>query len=113
MSGRPHAQPGFIAALLHRLSGVALAIFVPFHFIALATVLSGADALDRFLSLTRDPFVKLSETGLVAALALHMALGLRVLAIEFLGVRERTGAAVSACIAVGFALGLGFLLNAG
>jgi fumarate reductase subunit D len=102
-----------LAALLHRLSGLALAVFVPFHFLALATVLNGADALDSFLSLTDDPLVKLSETGLVAALALHMALGLRVLAIEFLGVRERTGAAVSACIGVGFALGLSFLLNAG
>ena len=104
---------GRLAALLHRLSGIALALFVPFHFIALATVLNGADALDRFLSLTSDPLVKLSETGLVVALALHMTLGLRVLAIEFLGVRERTGAAVSACIGVGFAVGLSFLLNAG
>lgn len=104
---------GKAAALLHRLSGIVLAVFVPFHFIALATVLNGADALDNFLSLTSDPLVKLSETGLVAALALHMALGLRVLAIEFLGARERTGTAVSACIGVAFAFGLSFLLNAG
>jgi fumarate reductase subunit D len=104
---------GRLAALLHRLSGIALALFLPFHFIALATVLNGADALDSFLSLTNDPFVKLTETGLVGALALHMALGLRILAIEFLGVRERTGTAVSACIGVAFAFGLSFLLNAG
>src|SRR5687768_2917114 len=112
MRGSPRTQPGFVAALLHRLSGIALAIFVPFHFIALATVLNGADALDTFLSLTGDPLLKLLETGLVTALALHMALGLRILAIEFLGIRERTGAAVSACIGVGVAFGLGFLLNA-
>src|SRR5712672_997827 len=30
-----HTQPGFLAALLHRLSGVALAIFLPLHFLAL------------------------------------------------------------------------------
>jgi len=104
---------GRLAALLHRLSGLALAIFLPLHFLALATVLNGADALDSFLSLTRDPVVQLSEMALVAALALHMALGLRVLAIEFLGVRERTGTAVSVCIGLGFAAGLSFLLNAG
>lgn len=104
---------GRLAALLHRLSGIALVVFVPFHFMALASVLDGADALDSFLRLTNDPLVKLSETGLVVALALHLALGLRVLAIEFLGVRERTGTAVSACIGVGFAIGLSFLLNAG
>jgi fumarate reductase subunit D len=113
MRGGPHTQPGFIAALLHRLSGIALAIFVPFHFLALATALNGADALDSFLSLADTPLVRLSETGLVAALAMHMALGLRILAIEFLGVRERTITAVSACIGVGFAFGLSFLLNAG
>lgn len=111
MMGGPRTRPGFVAALLHRLSGIALTIFVPFHFIALATVLNGADALDSFLSLTKDPLVKLTETGLVAALALHMALGLRLLAIEFLGVRERTGAVVSACIGVGFAFGITILLN--
>lgn len=113
MRGGPRTQPGFIAALLHRLSGIALAIFLPFHFLVLATALNGADALDSFLSLTNDPLVKVTETGLVAALALHMALGLRVLVIEFLGVRERTGAAVSACIGVAFVFGLSFLLNAG
>ena len=104
---------GRVAALLHRLSGIALAVFLPFHFMALAALLNGADAFDSFLELTDDPLVKLSETGLVAALALHMALGLRVLAIEFLGVRERTGTAVSACIGLGFVAGLSFLLNAG
>ena len=45
------------------------------------------------------------------ALALHMALGLRVLAIEFLPVRERTRVALSICLAAAFAVGLAFLLN--
>jgi fumarate reductase subunit D len=109
----PHKQPGFVAALLHRLSGIALAIFMPFHFLALATALNGADALDSFLSLTNNSLVKFSEAGLVVALAMHMALGLRILAIEFLGFRERTVSAVSACIGIALAFGLTFLLNAG
>lgn len=106
-----HRQPGFAAALLHRLSGIALAIFLPLHFLALATVLQGADALDRFLDATRHPAIKIVELGLVIALAMHMALGLRVLAIEFLSVRERTAATVSLCLAVALAVGLAFLLN--
>jgi len=36
---------------------------------------------------------------------------LRVLAIEFLPVRERTRIAISLCLAAGFAVGLMFLLN--
>ena len=108
----PHRQSGFVAATLHRLSGIALAIFVPVHFLALATALRGADALDSFLSLTNNLTVKLSEAGLVVALALHMALGLRILAIEFFGLRERSSSAVSACVGIALAFGLVFLLNA-
>jgi fumarate reductase subunit D len=107
-----HKQPGFGAALLHRLSGIALAIFLPLHFLALATALNGADALDSFLALTRNPLVRLSEGALVAALTMHMILGLRVLAIELLDLRERTVVVLSGCAAVVVAVGVAFLLEA-
>ena len=108
-----HQQPGFVAALLHRLSGIALAIFLPLHFLALATALHGADALDSFLAATSNPLVKLTECALVVVLAIHMSLGLRVLAIEFLDIHERTLAVLSGCAAATVAIGLVFLLNAG
>lgn len=106
-----HRQPGFLAALLHRLSGIALAVFLPLHFLALGTALGGADALQSFLGLTDNWYTRASEWGLVTALALHMALGLRVLAIEWLAVRERSAAVVSGCVAGSLAVGLLFLLN--
>ena len=106
----PH--PGSLAALLHRLSGLALAIFLPLHFLALGTALHGAQALDSFLAVTSHPVVKAAELGVVVALATHLALGLRVLAIELLPLRERTAAAVSLCFGAAFAVGLVFLLNA-
>jgi len=108
-----HKQRGFVAAMLHRLSGIALAIFLPLHFLALATALNGANALDSFLMLTRNPLVEAAEFGLVAALALHMTLGLRVLAIEFLDFRETTAAIVSVCAAAACAAGLVFVFNLG
>lgn len=108
-----HKQPGFIAALLHRVSGIALALFLPLHFVALGTALNGASGLDTFLDATSGPAVKAAEWGIVVALAMHLALGLRVLAIEFLLVRERTAVAVSACLAAALAIGLAFLLNVG
>jgi len=108
-----HTQRGFIAAMLHRLSGIALAIFLPLHFLALATALSGADALDSFLQLTRQPAIKFAEWGIVIALAVHMTLGLRLLAIEFFAFREKIAAVLSACTAAVLAVGLVFLLNIG
>jgi fumarate reductase subunit D len=106
-----HKQPGFVAALLHRLAGIALAIFLPIHFWVLSGALNGADVLDKFLKITDTPLIKFAEFGIVMALALHMALGLRVLAIEFLPLRERTRVAISVCLAAGFAVGIAFLLN--
>jgi fumarate reductase subunit D len=108
-----HKQPGFAAALIHRLSGIALAIFLPLHFLALATALNGADALEAFLRITRAPPVMALEFGIVIALAMHMTLGLRVLAIEFFDLRENTVAVLSACLAAVFAIGVLFILNTG
>jgi len=108
-----HKQRGFIAAILHRLSGIALAIFLPLHFLALATALDGANALDAFLKVTRQPLVAFLELGIVVALVIHMTLGLRVLAVEFLDFRERTAAALLVCVAAVFAVGLIFILNLG
>ena len=106
-----HRQPGFVAALIHRLAGLALAVFLPLHFWTLSGALNGADFLDKFIRITDTPLIKFAEGGIVVALALHLALGLRVLAIEFLPGRERTRVAVAACLAAGFAVGLAFLLD--
>jgi fumarate reductase subunit D len=106
-----HLKPGFLAAMLHRLSGIALAIFLPVHLVALGTALGGADSFQSFLGVTHSTFVRVAEWGLVTALGMHMALGIRVLAIEFLAVRERGAIVVSACVACSVTVGLLFLLN--
>jgi fumarate reductase subunit D len=111
MIRNPHLKPGFLAAMLHRLSGIALAIFLPMHFVALGMALNGADSLQSFLGVTHNTFVRVAEWGLVTALGMHMALGLRVLAIEVFAVRERGAIAVSACVACSLTVGLLFLLN--
>jgi fumarate reductase subunit D len=108
-----HKQRGFVAAMLHRMSGIALAIFLPLHFLALATALNGAGALDSFLSVTRNPTVESLELGIVVALAIHTTLGLRVLAVEFFDFREKTLTALSVCTAAVCAVGFIFIIGLG
>ena len=79
---RRHA--GFAAFVIHRLSGVLLALFLPVHFLTLGLALDGARRLDAFLAFAELPWVKLSEWALVVLLTLHLAFGLRILALEFL-----------------------------
>jgi len=89
-------------ALAHRLSGVALALFLPAHF----WVLSRALELDAFLAWTEQPLVKTAEWGLVVLLALHLAGGLRVLALEFLPWRDWAKGLAAAVAGFAFAVGL-------
>ena len=80
----PRAHPLWLAFILHRVSGVALAIFLPLHFWVLAMALNDPAGLDGFLQLTDYTVVKLAEFGLVFGLAVHMFGGLRLVALEWL-----------------------------
>ena len=73
----------YFAFLGHRLSGLALAIFLPFHFLVLGLALEGGSSLDEFLKWSDQPLVKIAEWGLVALLAIHLAFGLRLLVLEY------------------------------
>ena len=94
----------WIAAMVHRISGLALACFLPLHFLALGLAIDGEARLDSFLKWTANPYVKASETALVLLLAVHMLGCLRVLAIENLpwrdGQRRLALAAGSAALVV-------------
>lgn len=78
---RNHAS--YWAFVLHRVSGVLLALFLPVHFWALGESLGGAAALDHFLAWTEQPLVKFAEWGLVMLLTAHLTGGVRLLLIEF------------------------------
>ncbi len=72
----------WLAALVHRLSGLALAIFLPLHFLALGLAIGGEAKLDGFLRWSDTPLVKLAEGGLVFLLTVHLLGGLRLLMVE-------------------------------
>jgi fumarate reductase subunit D len=78
----------WIAALVHRLSGLALAIFLPLHFLTLGLAIHGEAPLESFLRWSDQPLVKLAESGLVFLLMVHMLGGLRLLVIENLDWRD-------------------------
>jgi fumarate reductase subunit D len=113
MRAKPHRDhPLWYAYLLHRLSGLGLALFLPAHLYILSLALNEKDRLDQFLLWTEMPIVKAAEFGLVFLLAVHMFGGLRLMALELLEWREsqKTYAALAAALAF-FLAGL-FLLRA-
>ena len=108
---RARNHPAYWAFVVHRFSGVLLALFLPLHFWALAQALHGEARLDSFLRWTEHPLVKVAEVGLVLLLAAHMAGGVRLLMIEFLSWRDWHKSLLAAATAVSLAIGLAFLLN--
>ena len=84
---RERRHAGWWAFAMHRASGLALAVFLPLHFLVLGQALTGAAALDGVLAWTDRPLVKASEIALVFLLAAHLAGGLRLLLAEFGGWR--------------------------
>jgi fumarate reductase subunit D len=103
---RQHAS--YWAFIVHRVSGIALALFLPLHF----WTLGGALHQDDFVSWTQQPFVKAGEWCIVVALAAHLGGGLRVLALEFLPWRDwqKSLAAAAAALALGVGLALALAL---
>ena len=113
-SWRNRSHAGWWAFAVHRASGVALAFFLPVHFLVLARALDGAAGLDAALAWTEQPLVKASEVAIVLLLAVHLTGGLRLLAVEFGGWRASwqptaigVAGAVAAAVALVFALNLG------
>jgi len=103
-------HPSYWAFVVHRVSGVALALFLPLHFLALGSALNGAAQLDAFLAWTQQPLVKFAEWGIVLLLAAHLAGGLRLLALEFLPWRDWQKSLAAIAAAVSLAVGLAFAL---
>lgn len=85
---KPHRKPLWYAAMVHRLSGLALSAFLPFHFLVLGLAIKGEAELDGFLKWTDSPLVKFAEMGLVFLLTVHLLGGLRLLVLENLAWRE-------------------------
>jgi len=106
-------HPGFWAFAAHRVSGVALALFLPLHFLALGLAIESDAALESFLRLADNPVVKIAEWGLVVLLTVHLCAGLRVLALEFLPWRDSRKGLIGAGAAAALAVGAIFLIRSG
>ena len=84
MKAPARTHPLWLAYILHRVSGVSLALFLPVHFWVLSLAITDPQRLDGFLLLTETGAIKLAEFGLVFLLAVHMFGGIRLMAMEWL-----------------------------
>ena len=109
---RAHRRDLFwIAAFVHRLSGVLLACFLPFHFLALALVLTDSAGFDSFIAWTERPLVQVAEAVLMFLLVVHLLGGLRLLLIEYAAWRPGRKEAVVVAIGTAAVVSLVFYIG--
>jgi fumarate reductase subunit D len=104
-------EPLWRAAMIHRVSGLLLALFLPLHFLALALALQGEARLESFLRWTDQPVFKAAETILVGLLAVHLLGGIRVLVIENLAWRPGQKQMAMGAIAIATLVAVAFLIR--
>ncbi len=101
----------WLAALVHRLSGIGLACFLPLHFLVLGTAIQGAARMDALLRWSDLPAVKFAEAGLMFLLFMHLLGGLRLLAIENLPWLNWQKQLATAAVAASMILAFVFLVR--
>jgi succinate dehydrogenase / fumarate reductase, cytochrome b subunit len=69
--------------LAHRVTGVAIILFLFAHVVDTAVIGWGPEAYNRVVAVYHNPYVKLLELGLVAAVIYHALNGVRIMLVDF------------------------------
>src|SRR5260370_1829117 len=77
-------REGYWAWLLHRVSGVAIILFLFLHVLDTCLVGFGPNAYETFVSIYRVPFFRVLEVALSVAVLYHGINALRILVTAFL-----------------------------
>ena len=67
----------------HRVTGVAIILFLFAHVVDTALVGWGPTAYNRVVAVYKNPFIRLLELGLVAAVIYHALNGVRIMIMDF------------------------------
>lgn len=81
---RYKVRTGMFAWLCHRLSGIAIVLYLVLHVWGLKS-LSDRDAFNELIASYHAPIYKFGEFMLLVAIAYHALNGLRIVLIDFLG----------------------------
>jgi succinate dehydrogenase / fumarate reductase, cytochrome b subunit len=76
-------SPGQWSWLAHRVTGVAVILFLFAHIVDTAVVAWGPEAYERVVAVYHNWVVKLLELGLVAAVLYHAINGVKVMIFDF------------------------------
>ena len=83
-----YTSSGFISFALRRLTGVALVVYLFMHMWVIGSVNAGPEAFNTRLAFVQQPFFKVLEVALLAAVVYHAVDGIRIMIVHYTGVTE-------------------------
>lgn len=76
-------KEGQLAYIFHRLSGVAIVVFLFTHIVENFFLLMGAEAYNEAISIYNTWYFRIGEFGLIAAVVYHALNGTRIVIVDF------------------------------
>jgi succinate dehydrogenase / fumarate reductase cytochrome b subunit len=83
MKSRYRWHAGFIAWLLHRITGVALALYLMTHIWVISNLAQGPAAFDATMKFLHGFVFRLLEVGLLATVLFHTLNGVRIVLLDY------------------------------
>ncbi len=81
---RYRVKTGMFAWILHRVTGIGLAIYLPMHIYATSSLQDPAK-FDQVMAFLNQPLFKIAEIALLGAVIFHSLNGVRILIIDWFG----------------------------
>lgn len=80
-----NGHEGMLSFLLQRVTGLGLVAYLVLHLFSLSSILGGGDKFRGALAAYDTPLFHFAEWLLLAAVVFHMFNGLRIVAVDWLG----------------------------
>jgi succinate dehydrogenase / fumarate reductase cytochrome b subunit len=76
-------HPGYVAWILHRVTGLGLALYIFMHIYVIHHIAQGKEAFNEVMAIVQSPIFHLAEVALLGAVAYHAVNGIRVVLIDY------------------------------
>ena len=76
-------HPGYVAWILHRLTGLGLSLYIFMHIYVIHHISKGKEAFNEVMSVVQSPFFHLAEVALLGAVVFHAVNGIRVVLTDY------------------------------
>ena len=82
-------HPGYVAWILHRLTGLGLSLYIFMHIYVIHHISKGKEAFNEVMALVQSPFFHFAEVALLGAVVYHAVNGLRVVLTDYGNMAEK------------------------